>query len=207
MCCPLCRIYQTESDLFLFFFFFFTAAEKEFNLMLLTEHRELRLFTFPLSNHVGCHAHIYPRIGLFSIWDCQLSSANLPKKKCRLSMKQFNTKCFPLQLFQVNVIRGEKRWVCDLERGPRNGARERSAGGVSLPWSCHLWGQGELYLSSRRWWVQGVHVEADTPDWQSLPLPPPRPGGSVWNHHVALGGRKRESGYADCSFITTQKSF
>lgn len=37
------------------------------NLMLLTEDGELRLFTFPLPDHVGCHAHVYPRIGLLRV--------------------------------------------------------------------------------------------------------------------------------------------
>lgn len=67
-------------------------------LVLLTKDGELRLFTFPLPDHVSCHAHVYPWIRLLSIWDCQLSSSNLQhgtegsnkekkKRRAQFSMK------------------------------------------------------------------------------------------------------------------------
>lgn len=143
-----------------------------------TKHRELSFFTFSLSNHVGRHTHIRPRVSLLSIRDGQLSTANLPENT-------FNE--------PVNTKRSGKS---ELDEFPvwDSGCSCKTAKRKNPLWSCRLWGQGERRLSSRRWWVQGARVEADTPDWPSPRPPRPHPVGSVWSHRVTLQDRIKGGG-------------
>lgn len=177
-------------------------ALQRVSVRLLTKHWELSFFTFPLSNHVGRHAHIYSCIALLGIWDGQLCSTNLTKNACNYSSNALHCNSSSKWWIIEYVIHGmrvmQKAEECSLRSNP--------------PWSCHLWGQDELYLSSRRWWVQDARVEADTRDSQSPQLLPPHPVGSVWSHRVTLWDKVKGVGVVTlicngCSFSWFVLSF
>lgn len=157
---------------------------------ILTKHRELGFFTFSLSNHVGSHTYVDSCVCLLCVWDRQLSPTNLLQIAYNY-IEPLHHKVLP------SAALSKCGWI-NRCFSKSHYCKKRHALKINPPWSCRLWGQDELYLFSRRWWVQDVHVEADTPKKQSRRWPPPSFAGSAWSHHATLQQQKKRIHFYKC---------